>query len=281
MSGLLKESHAAMREKIAALETQVAEQMVASTKSSHAIGKAGEATVLELLTTAVIPSLPYASVKDMTSVSHAADFHLTVMLETGSKAKILIDSKKYKRRVNTGEIEKLFADVDADEEAHAGLMISIESHIYTMKQFQIARTPRQKPVVFISFCDIGEDMRKDLTTWAVRILIDVLSQKSSEEKDSMITTIGGFLTDMDTAVTDLDSGLRGLTKSVDGIKGVRDGLIRKITNFRAGKPAETEIQTALLEGCSHSTRTGTKCGRKLITGTTFCKTHMKKEGEPV
>jgi len=274
MSVLLKESHATMREKIVALEAQVAEQT--TTKSSHAIGKAGEATVLELLNTVVVPSLPYATVKDMTAVSHAADFHLTVMLATGDKAKILIDSKKYKRRVNTAEIEKLYADVDANEEAHAGLLISIESHIFTMKQFQIALTPLQKPVIFISFCDISEEMRKELTTWAVRVLIDVLSQKSGDDKGSMISNIEGFLSEMDDVVTELDNGIRGVAKSLDGIKATRDGVIRKIVNFRAGKPAETEIQTALLEGCLHSTRSGAKCGRKLIMGTAFCKSHAKK-----
>jgi len=276
MTHLLKESHVVMKEKIAILETRLAEQLIANTKSSHAIGKAGEATVLELLNTAVIPTLPYASVKDMTAVGHAADFHLSVMLETGTKAKILIDSKKYKRRVNTTEIEKLFADVDADEEAHAGLMISIESHIFTMKQFQIARTPLQKPVLFISFCDVTEELRKDLTIWAVRILIDILSQKTSDDKESMLTNIEGFLKEMDEVVTELDGGIRGITKSLEGIKSTRDGIIRKLVNFRAGKPVETEIQTALLEGCGHITRSGAKCGKKCASGIAFCKTHVKK-----
>jgi uncharacterized protein (DUF2164 family) len=276
---MLSEAHAAMREKITSLETQLAQQLAANTKSSYAIGKSGEATVFEMLNTHVIPMLPYASVKDMTAISHAADFHVSVMLETGVKAKLLIDSKKYKRRVNTVEIEKLYADVDADEEANGGVMISLESHIFTMKQFQIARTPQQKPVVFLSFCDISEEYRKDMLTWAVRILIDILSQNSSEDKDVMIANLDGFLNSLDESVTELDSTLKGLNKSVDALKAMREGFIRKIVNFRAGKPMETAIETALLEGCLHVTRTGSKCGRKLIIGTTFCKTHMKKEEE--
>jgi hypothetical protein len=257
----------------------LAQQLAANTKSSYAIGKSGEATVFELLNSHVVPMLPYASVKDMTAISHAADFHLSVMLETGVKAKLLIDSKKYKRRVNTAEIDKLYADVDADEEASGGVMLSLESHIFTMKQFQIARSPKQKPVVFLSFCDIGEEYRKDMITWAVRILIDILSQNSSEDKDVMIANLDGFLNSLDESVTELDGSLKGLTKTIDTLKAMRDGFIRKIVNFRAGKPMETVIETALLEGCSHVTRSGTKCGRKLINGTTFCKSHMKKEEE--
>ena len=276
---MVSEAHAAMREKIETLEAQLAQQLAANTKSSYAIGKSGEATVFELLNSHVVPMLPYASVKDMTAISHAADFHLSVMLETGVKAKLLIDSKKYKRRVNTAEIDKLYADVDADEEASGGVMLSLESHIFTMKQFQIARSPKQKPVVFLSFCDIGEEYRKDMITWAVRILIDILSQNSSEDKDVMIANLDGFLNSLDESVTELDGSLKGLTKTIDTLKAMRDGFIRKIVNFRAGKPMETVIETALLEGCSHVTRSGTKCGRKLINGTTFCKSHMKKEEE--
>jgi hypothetical protein len=278
---MVSESQVFMKEKITALETQLALQTVANTKSSHAIGKAGEATVLEILNVHVIPSLPYASVKDMTSVGHAADFHLTAMLETGSKAKILIDAKKYKRRVNTNEIEKLFTDVDDDEEANAGIMISLESHIFTMKQFQIARTPKQKPVLFVSFCDISEEMRKDLTTWAVRILIDILSQKTSDDKDSMVANLNVFLSEMDEVVKELETGLRSLIKSVESIKNTRDGLIRRIVNFRAGKPVETPIETAMIEGCAYIAKTGTKCGRKLISGTTFCRSHVKKSTDVI
>ena len=277
--GMVSEAHAAMREKIESLEAQLAQQLTANTKSSYAIGKSGEATVFELLNSHVLPMLPYASVKDMTGVHHAADFHLSVMLETGVKAKLLIDSKKYKRRVNTAEIDKLYADVDADEEASGGVMLSLESHIFTMKQFQIARSPKQKPVVFLSFCDIDEEYRKDMITWAVRILIDILSQNSSEDKDVMIANLDGFLNSLDESVTELDGSLKGLTKTIDALKAMRDGFIRKIVNFRAGKPMETVIETALLEGCSHVTRSGTKCCRKLINGTIFCKSHMKKEEE--
>ena len=279
MTTMVSDAHVAMKEKIALLEGQLAQQLAANTKSSYAIGKAGEATVFEILNSHVIPMLPYASVKDMTAINHAADFHLSVMLETGVKAKLLIDSKKYKRRVNTTEIEKLYADVDADEEANGGVMISLESHIFTMKQFQIARSPKQKPVVFLSFCDISEEYRKDMITWAVRILIDILSQNSNEDKDVMIANLDGFLNSLDESVTELDGSLKGLTKTIDTLKAMRDGFIRKIVNFRAGKPIETVLETALLEGCSHVTRTGTKCGRKLINGTTFCKTHVKKEEE--
>ena len=276
---MLAEAHAAMREKIMNLESQLAQQMVASTRSSHAIGKAGEGIVLEVFIDGVIPFLPYAEIKDMTNVSHAADFHLTYMLESGQKTKVLIDSKNYKRRVNTGEIEKLYADVDADESAQGGLMISLESHIFTMKQFQIARTPKHKPVLFMSFCDINPEMRAELILWALRVLSDILSQKTSDDKESMIQGIESFLVGIDDTVDELETSIRALNKTTESMKGSREKLIRKIMNFRAGKPIEDPIDTALIEGCIQKNKLNVSCGKKLVPGTTFCKSHAKKKDE--
>ena len=224
-------------------------------------------------------SLPYAEIRDMTNVSHAADFHLTYMLESGQKTKVLIDSKNYKRRVNTGEIEKLYADVDGDESAQGGLMISLESHIFTMKQFQIARTPKHKPVLFMSFCDINTDMRAELILWALRVLSDILSQKTNDDKESMIQGIESFLVGIDDTVDELEASIRALNKTTESMKVSREKLIRKIMNFRAGKPIEDPIDVALIDGCIQKNKLNASCGKKLVSGTTFCKAHAKKKDE--
>jgi HD superfamily phosphohydrolase len=278
---MLSDSHTHMRDKIVLLETQLAQYVSANTKSSYEIGKSGEATVLELLLSSVIPRLPYAYVKDMTNVGHAGDFHLTIMLETGIKTKLLIDSKNYKRRVNTAEIEKLYADVDGDEEANGGILISLESQIFTMKQFQIARSPKQKPVLFLTFCEINDEMRKEIILWAIRILMDILSHKTGEEKEHMVIKIESFLTSLDESMTDLDASIRALNKSAEGLKVSRDNMLLKILNYRSGKPLEPVFESALLDGCIYTSNTNTKCGRKLIKGTTFCKTHVKKQLDAV
>jgi len=139
-------------------------------------------------------------------------------------------------------------------------------------------TPKKKPVLFISFCDLSEDLRKDLTVWAVRILVDVLSQRTSAETESMLANLGGFLSAIDDFMKELDSNIRASTKNLDALKVSRDGLIRTLLNFRAGKSLETPLETAQLEGCSHITKNGGKCGKKVLTGT-FCKAHVKKEAE--
>jgi hypothetical protein len=165
---MLTEAHVAMKEKLTSLEA------IASTKSSHVIGKTGEATVLELLESGVIARFEHSELKDMTSVGHAADFHVWVVNAEGKRVKILVDSKKYKRAVSSEEIAKLAEDVDADVEASAGILISLDSGICTKKQFQISRTPKQKPILYLIVQDTTVDQQRDMISWSV---LDVLEKK--------------------------------------------------------------------------------------------------------
>ena len=176
MTTMVSEGNAIMKEKIAALETQLAAQLAANTKSSHAIGKAGEATILDMLENTVCKAFTHSVVKDMTGTSHVADFHLWVMGPSGQKIKILIDSKKYKRAVNSDEINKLYDDMDADDECTCGIMISISSSICTKNQFGISRSPKQKPVLFLTFQDLSADAQKDLLCWGVQVLSELVGE---------------------------------------------------------------------------------------------------------
>ena len=281
MVSFLKASHDSLLAKVATLEAANAELMVQKTKSSNAIGKAGEATVLEMLTTVIVPTFPFATVKDMTAVSHAADFHLWVMRETGKKVKILIDSKKYKKKIGICEVEKLYSDVDADDEAHGGMLLSLDSQICSMTQFQIARSPKQKPVMFISFHEITEDLRSAMLTWAVRSLVEVCGAYSSDGRDHMIEEIEEFLTEIDGSVKELDIVIRSMTKSMEGLKEARGGILRKLLTFRSGKDvlggAGIDDSTiTMVESCGHILRTGHRCGRPLNPGWTLCKMHSRK-----
>ena len=113
-------------------------------KSSHAIGKQGEAEVLALLTGPVLDEFPYSEIKDVSHISHSADFHLWIMSRTGKRVKLLLDSKKYSTCVSSSHITKLYSDVDADVEAQGGILLSLSSSICKKKQFEISTTPRQK-----------------------------------------------------------------------------------------------------------------------------------------
>ena len=268
----LKETNEMLHEKVAMLEGVRDKLMAQKTKSSNAIGKAGEAAVFEMLTSVIVPTFPYAEVKDMTSVSHAADFHLWVMKATGKKAKLLIDSKKYKRSIHKSEIEKLYADVDADPEANAGLMLSLESPISTMSQFQIGRTPKQRPVLFLTFHDIAETLRSDLLVWAVRVLVDASVETAGDEKSSLLEQLDEFLSDLDSSVKGIDAGLRGIIKHVDGLKEERDRIIRRILKFRVGRTGE---DAEVVETCTFVGRGGINCSMPAI-GDGRCSKHVRR-----
>jgi hypothetical protein len=285
---LLRTTNESLAAKVAALEATTAEMLVQKTKSSSAIGKAGEATVLEMLTTLIVPVFPFATVKDMTTVSHAADFHLWVMRETGKKVKILIDSKKYKRKIGISEIEKLYSDVDGDDDAHGGMLLSLDSHICSMSQFQIARTPKQKPVMFISFFEIPDEFRGGMLTWAVRALVEVCGAYDSAGRDRMFEEIEEFLTEIDGSAKELDIVIRSMTKSLEGLKDARDRILRKLMAFRTGKDTGggaaagmDDSMITMMDTCGHILRSGHRCGRPLNPGWSMCKMHSKKMASAV
>ena len=286
MIEMVKKGNTAMEEKIALLESQVAEQLAANTKSSHAIGKAGEAEVLDMLQNHVCNEFQYSEVKDMAHISHAADFHLWVVASDLSRVKILIDSKKYKRPIQTIEIEKLNSDVDADEEARAGLMISHESNIQTRKQFSIHRTAKNKPVMYITFQDMTTEMKHRVLSWSVRVLQSISLEKNLDEKIKMVEAIDALLVSLEKSIKKIDGAIRIQSRAVDAMKEVRAELLQKVTTFRKGGDVEDggdsiehveDESEEYVGGCvSMLKKTGKRCNRVIVSGSDKCGLHIEK-----
>lgn len=273
---LVADANEAMKEKIHTLEAQLASlQAATATKSSNAIGRQGEAIVLELLETTVIEAFPYSTVKDMTTIGHAADFHLSVMNSRGKHVKMLIDAKKYKRAVNTDESKKLQLDVDGDEEAHAGLMISTNSAICKMKQFEIGRTPKQKPILYLSLQDMDGELQKEVLCWAIRTLLAVVGEANQDERQKMIDQIELLLAGLNNSVREIDNVIRAQMKSVEGLKEIRAGLVKSTSAFRRGNLNEEEEEE---EGCDAILKsTGNRCNKKAADGSARCGNHKIKK----
>jgi hypothetical protein len=289
---MVEEGHLAMKEKIAALETQVAEQIIANTKSSHAIGKVGEAEIFDMLVNDVCNEFPFAEVKDMAHISHAADFHLSVIAGDGSKVKILIDSKKYKRPIQTVEIDKLNSDVDADEEARAGLMISHESTIQTKKQFSISRTEKNKPVMYITFQNMDGETKRKTLCWAVRVLQSIALEKNIDEKLKMINEVDSLLTSLERSIKKIDGVIRFHVKTMDATKEIRNELIQKIAAFKRGgevlegaeedtiEHIEDDMDSGEGNCVSILKKTGKRCNRLAVSGSDKCGLHMERTIKP-
>lgn len=279
MTMMVSESHAVMKEKIATLEAQLAAQLAANTKSSHAIGKAGEATVLDMLENTVCKAFTHSVVKDMTGTSHVADFHLWVMGPTGQKIKILIDSKKYKRAVNSDEINKLYDDMDADEECTCGIMISISSSICTKNQFGINRSPKQKPVLFLTFQDLPADAQKDLLCWGVQVLSELVGENNTGVQQEMIQNLEQFLDRMMVSVKDIDGVIRSQLKLVETMREVRGKMFKDLSLFRAGGGIDEDDtpDEKVKTGCvTILKKTGFPCGSLVVEGSEKCRHHTSR-----
>ncbi|NDC49444.1 MAG: hypothetical protein EBZ61_10280 [Micrococcales bacterium] len=269
---LLRQTNGLLQAKLDAAVASLEDLKEAATKSSHSIGKAGEATVWEMIESCVLPEFPYAEAKNMSGVSHAADFHLWVMGPSGQRVKMLIDSKKYKRAVNSDEINKLIADVDADEEAHAGLMLSLASPICTTKQFQIRASNKGKPILYLSFFEVDQDQHARILCWAIRALVAAVHE-SREEVSLEIERTEELLTDICNAMKDVDGMVKTHQKMIEGLRGIKNGILQKITDFRGEESDQT-----VGEGCVTVLKaTGVRCGKEVYNGSNKCRHHTSRK----
>lgn len=230
MIEILKTSQDALRAHTATLELELAKYK--TTKSSHALGKIGEAELFEMLNAYVLPRFPYAEVRDMTAVKHVADFHLWVFGPTGNRVKILLDSKKYATPVQNVEVEKLYSDVDADDEADAGILVSLDSPVAAKTQFQITRTSAGKPCLFLSFEKLDDGIRQEVLCWAIRALVSVVSVHDNVKQDSLLNDIQAFLVDVNASVSDLDGCLKICKSLSDSLRDAKERLVSRMNGFR-------------------------------------------------
>ena len=288
---MLEEAHNAMRDQIALLQTEVAKYTAAtSTKSSHAIGKIGEAMVLDMLNSHVLPRFPYAEVRDMTAVKHMGDFHLWVFGPTGKRVKIMLDVKKYASPVQNIEVEKLYSDMDGDD-ADAGIMVSLDSAICNKTQFQIMRTKQNKPCIFLSFDKLDDGIRQEVLCWAIRVLVSVVMVNDTDAQDKRIAEINTFMADMTASVSELDTCLKSAKTLHDMLRDMRERMLGRITAFKGADDIPLTVATApSVYAASDETRCkgknsggGAQCKSRRIPTGNLCSRHeaMMAEGKIV
>jgi len=309
---LLQESNGLLNSRLESLVSQMTEKEAEiesfresqQPKSSHAIGKQGEASIQELLEGPIMDEFPYSTVKNMSGVIHAADFHVHIMTETGKRKKFLIDSKKYIQPVNSREVTKLNNDVDGDEEADGGILISIGSPISKKKQFQIMRTTKNKPVIYLTFLDLDVDQQKELLCWALRALVQIVGEVDMRARDSLLDNIDRFLEEVNTSVKEMDKAIACQSRAVDVMRQVRTDLLKKLVAFKkSSDPSEPQQEQSVVstksesgagevfiidesesverrqspqsERCSVFFRSsGLQCNKMVVEGCKKCKAHL-------
>jgi hypothetical protein len=285
MVSVLTENNDSLKEKIAELEASREELLMQKTKSSHSIGKIGEAMVLDLLSDITKVNFPYSSVKDMTATVHAADFHVWIMRPSGRRIKMLVDSKKYSKAVNSAEITKLNKDIDADEEARCGLLISLDSSICATDQFEIKTTAKCKPVLFLTLQDMNYERRREMIVWAIQTLMTIVGEEDPAQKNRMLEQIDEFLHDMNVAMKDIDSVIKMQQKATEGLRQVRSDILDKMKEFSGKDDLDTieYVGGEVLEGggaiepCGVVLKaTGGPCGKPSLEGTAKCRHHTSR-----
>lgn len=282
-----------LEEKLETREKQLAELTASATKSSHAIGKKGEREVYDMLVNGVCQVFQYATVMNMSSETHAADFHLTIQGKDGSPIKILIDAKKYTRPVGSSEIKKLHADIDGDDEARAGIMISLNSPIHTARMFMIKYTEKGRPVLYLTLQDIDADRQQDVLCWAVYTLQSIAGKRDLEERLRVIEELDGFMSGLDKSVREIDVIIRQHNKLISSMRDMKASLIRKIENFREARGGVDDEGVSNHDEIEHVEETtdvvsditcdailkstGKVCGRKALVPGGRCGVHTSRK----
>lgn len=269
---------------IQTLQASLDQSNVKNTKSSHAIGKAGEATVLEMLEEHVLPTFQFSRVEDKTAIDHAADFHVWMMASPSKTIKILIDAKKYKANVKMSEILKLHSDVDADPEASVGIMVSLDSGMSTFKQFEIGKTEKNKMIMYISLENMEYEQRVSCLIWALRALSSIAGVQDLEKQRSMIENIEVFANEIDKSVKEMDGIIRSCQKTTEMMRTSRDRLYSRLEKYREGGDLSIEgDKIEHIEGdfngifCKGVKPNGTPCKKRAQSGKEFCSFHAPAE----
>jgi hypothetical protein len=284
----LKESQSDMKMAITCLNAELAKYKEAnSTKSSYALGKIGEVELFEMLTKYVLPKFQFSDLKNMTAVKHVGDFHLWIIGPTMKRIKILIDSKKYSSPVQNIEIEKLYTDVDADEDVDVGLMVSLDTPISTKEQFQITKTKKNKPCMFLSFDKLDDGIRQEVLCWAIRSLVCIASTQERGKRDTMIEEIELFMKDLNASVADLDSCIKTAKNLCDLLRDMKDRLVARIHKCRINSGMETSTEVVTMPEvetdvrCKGVKMNGERCKSLKKAGSDLCGRHAAEQGKNI
>jgi hypothetical protein len=274
---LLDEKVKTLESEAIKLQKQLATLQADATKSSYALGKAGEALIFDIITEYVLPVFMYSSAKDMSGISHVADIHLFLQSPVGKRMKILIDAKKYKDPVRGKEITKLHSDVDSDDDAMAGIMISTTSQISSVKQFQIEKTPNGKYVLYLSVEGFDDELRGKAICWAIRVL-STLASYADDSDENIMGKIAEFFKELDLSLKEADGLVKMCQKTLDSATVMKRNLGQRLESFRVEHLGSMVVESREPEPVAASTR-GSKKKNAVVDLTPSPDDVISHEGE--
>lgn len=275
---LLEEVHSHSTAEIERLTDELEKiKEATATKSSHALGKIGEATVLEMLRSHVLPRFMYSEVSNMTAVKHSGDFHLKVIGPSGKHVRIMIDVKKYTTTVSNVEVEKLYNDLDGCD-VDVGLLLSLDSGVSSKTPFQITKTKTGKPCMFISFEKLDDGIRKEILCWAIQVLVGVTTIQDRSKQDTMVIEIQRFLGNLKTSLEDMEECVKMAKGLYERIHSMRERIAGHINTYRVtcGMDSMAVVEVTVGKAdmrCQGTKVNGEQCRTRRMPTSLFCGRH--------
>lgn len=188
------------------------------TKTSVELGQIGEEETEGLL-------IKYVNCEYIRTAkeSYSGDFQVTI---NGNK--ILIDSKKYTSSVDINQRKRIIRDTDRDGKLAGGIMISHDVPIQTKKNFDVEISPKNKPIMYLSFMNMGYEERGRSLEAALRVLERIVSIRETGERDSMIEKLTYMTREGEKVVKEMEGIHNTLTVVAERVRNARENLITSI-----------------------------------------------------
>ena len=206
-----------------------------------------------------------------------SDIHMVTYGPGGRRVKIMIDVKNYTKVVQKSEVEKLYSDMDGDDDTDAGLLISLNTAIVGKQQFNIETSGSGKPCLFLTFDKVDDGLRHEILCWAISALVEVATVRDRKGQDKMMTDIQTFMGDMNAIMKELDCCLKANATVMDSLSAMKDRFVKMLNGFTGTVPEVPSVSSADIVRCRAKLGNGKQCSQNRMTTGELCYRHRREK----
>jgi hypothetical protein len=199
-----------------------AQSQVIQPQSSQALGKIGEMEVEKLLQEFV-----NGDITNVATESHGSDFRISISNGAGNSI-FLLDSKNFKTPIPKKDREKLVRDIDEDSTVSGGILVSLNSIISTKNHFEIDKTEKKKPILFICLKDMDFQESGRCLAAALRILTAISTTHDEEEKDDLLKKIQNQVRELNLRIREITNIITAQNKQIDTLVSLKENLKKNL-----------------------------------------------------
>lgn len=204
-------------------------------QSSQALGKIGEKEVEKLLQEFV-----NGEITNVTTESHGSDFRISISNGAGDSI-FLLDSKNFKTPIPKKDREKLVRDIDEDSTVSGGILVSLNSIISTKNHFEIDKTEKKKPLIFICLKDMDFQESGRCLASAFRILTAISTTHDEEEKDDLLKKIQNQVRELNLRIREITNIITAQNKQIDTLVSLKENLKKNLFMLQDENEEQIEI----------------------------------------